>query len=138
MCIRDRWCWNRGACPTARPSPPLTCRPSFNPLNSKAMCKPLTEYLGVIRDYTRENVTFGGFVIAVFIYLDFREVVAVYKRQCRYTRESVEQARAFFQTCIKLAQDEHAPLKPSEKACRYCRAQSCLLYTSKTIAYGTA
>lgn len=43
---------------------------------------------------------------------------------CRYTRESVEQARAFFQTCIKLAQDEHAPLKPSEKACRYCRAQS--------------
>ena len=43
---------------------------------------------------------------------------------CRYTRGSVEQARAFFQTCIKLAQDEHAPLKPSEKACRYCRAQS--------------
>lgn len=43
---------------------------------------------------------------------------------CRYTRKGVEQARAFFQTCIKLAQDEHAPLKPSEKACRYCRAQS--------------
>lgn len=43
---------------------------------------------------------------------------------CRYTRESVEQARAFFQTCIKQAQDGHAPLKPSEKACRYCRAQS--------------
>ena len=39
------------------------------------MCKPLKEYLGVIRDYTREIVTFGGFVIAVFIYLDFREVV---------------------------------------------------------------
>lgn len=44
---------------------------------------------------------------------------------CRYTRESVEQARAFFRACIKQAQDEHAPLKPSEKACRYCRAQSC-------------
>lgn len=43
---------------------------------------------------------------------------------CRYTRESVEQARAFFQSCIKLAQDGHAPLKPSEKACWYCRAQS--------------
>lgn len=43
---------------------------------------------------------------------------------CRYTRESVEQARAFFSACIKLAQDEHAPLKPGEKACRYCRAQS--------------
>lgn len=43
---------------------------------------------------------------------------------CRYTRESVEQARAFFQACIEQAKDEHAPLKPSEKACRYCRAQS--------------
>jgi hypothetical protein len=43
---------------------------------------------------------------------------------CRYTRESVEQARAFFRACIEKAQDEHAPLKPSEKACRYCRAQS--------------
>lgn len=41
---------------------------------------------------------------------------------CRYTRESVEQA--FFRACIEQAQDEHAPLKPSEKACRYCRAQS--------------
>ena len=43
---------------------------------------------------------------------------------CRYPRESVEQARAFFRACIEQAQDEHAPLKPSEKACRYCRAQS--------------
>lgn len=43
---------------------------------------------------------------------------------CRYTRESVEQARAFFRACIEQAQNEHAPLKPSEKACRYCRAQS--------------
>jgi len=43
---------------------------------------------------------------------------------CRYTRESVEQARAFFRACIEQAQDEHAPLKPSEKACRYCRAKS--------------
>lgn len=36
----------------------------------------------------------------------------------------MEQARAFFRACIEKAQDEHAPLKPSEKACRYCRAQS--------------
>lgn len=43
---------------------------------------------------------------------------------CRYTRESVEQARVFFRACIEQARDEHAPLKPSEKACRYCRAQS--------------
>lgn len=43
---------------------------------------------------------------------------------CRYSRRSVEQAREFFRACIEQAQDEHAPLKPSEKACRYCRAQS--------------
>lgn len=43
---------------------------------------------------------------------------------CRYTRESVEQARAFFRACIEQAQSEHAPLKPDERACRYCRAQS--------------
>lgn len=43
---------------------------------------------------------------------------------CRYARESVEQARAFFRASIEKARDEHAPLKPSEKACRYCRAQS--------------
>lgn len=43
---------------------------------------------------------------------------------CRYTRESVEQARAFFRACIAMAQNVNAPLKPSEKACRYCRAQS--------------
>lgn len=43
---------------------------------------------------------------------------------CRYTHKSVEQAREFFRSCIEQAQDEHAPLKPSERACRYCRAQS--------------
>lgn len=43
---------------------------------------------------------------------------------CRYTRECVEKARGFFRACIELAQNVHAPLKPSQKACRYCRAQS--------------
>lgn len=49
-----------------------------------------------------------------------RKVPAV----CRYTRESVERARVFFRACIEKAQDEEAALRPSEKACRYCRAQS--------------
>lgn len=51
------------------------------------MCKPLKEYLGVIRDYTREIVTFGGFVIAVFIYLDFREVVKEQTTNAAHTAE---------------------------------------------------
>lgn len=52
------------------------------------MCKPLKEYLGVIRDYTREIVTFGGFVIAVFIYLDFREVVKEQATNAAHTARS--------------------------------------------------
>lgn len=51
------------------------------------MCKPLKEHLGVIRDYTREIVTFGGFVIAVFIYLDFREVVKEQTTNAAHTAE---------------------------------------------------
>lgn len=43
---------------------------------------------------------------------------------CRYTCEIVEQARVFFRVCIEAARNEHAPLKPDERACRYCRAQS--------------
>lgn len=43
---------------------------------------------------------------------------------CRYVHKSVDRARAFFRACIAQARNENAPLKPSEKACRYCRAQS--------------
>ena len=41
----------------------------------------------MIRDYTREIVTFGGFVIAVFIYLDFREVVKEQATNAAHTAE---------------------------------------------------
>ncbi len=39
------------------------------------MCKPFRDYLSLVRFYTREIVTFGGFVLACFVYLDFRELV---------------------------------------------------------------
>lgn len=38
------------------------------------MCKPIKDYLGVIKEYKAEIFTFLGFACAIFIYLDFREV----------------------------------------------------------------
>ena len=39
------------------------------------MCKPLKDYLAILRDYKDIIVMFGGTAACVFIYTDFREVV---------------------------------------------------------------
>ena len=36
------------------------------------MCKTAKDYLGVVREYTREVITFGGFGLAVLVYSDFK------------------------------------------------------------------
>lgn len=36
------------------------------------MCKPISDYLGLMRDYTREIITFGGFCLMCFVYGDFK------------------------------------------------------------------
>ncbi len=38
------------------------------------MCKPVKDWLGVLREYTKEVITFGGFILAIFVYLDFSEL----------------------------------------------------------------
>lgn len=38
------------------------------------MCKPFRDYLNLLRDYTREIVTFGGFCLMCFVYNDFRQL----------------------------------------------------------------
>lgn len=38
------------------------------------MCKPFRDYLNLLRDYTREIVTFGGFCLMCFVYSDFRQM----------------------------------------------------------------
>ncbi len=38
------------------------------------MCKPVKDYLNVLREYTREVITFGGFILCIFVYLDFRDL----------------------------------------------------------------
>lgn len=39
------------------------------------MCKPLKEYLGVLREYKDTVVMFLGIAACVFVYADFRTVV---------------------------------------------------------------
>lgn len=39
------------------------------------MCKPLKEYLGVLREYKDTIVMFLGIAACVFVYADFRTVV---------------------------------------------------------------
>lgn len=39
-----------------------------------AMCKPFRDYLSVMRDYTREIITFGGLCLMCFVYSDFRQL----------------------------------------------------------------
>ena len=39
------------------------------------MCKTAKDYLGVVREYTREVITFGGFGLAVLVYSDFKTMV---------------------------------------------------------------
>lgn len=38
------------------------------------MCKPFRDYLSLVRDYTREIVTFGGFCLMCYVYNDFRQL----------------------------------------------------------------
>lgn len=38
------------------------------------MCKPFRDYLNLLRDYTRELITFGGLCLMCFVYSDFRQL----------------------------------------------------------------
>ena len=39
------------------------------------MCKSVKDYMGVVREYTREVITFGGFALALLVYSDFKSMV---------------------------------------------------------------
>ncbi len=51
------------------------------------MCKPVKDWLGVLREYTKEVITFGGFILAIFVYLDFRELAHQMAAQSAQTNE---------------------------------------------------
>ncbi|MEG0143989.1 MAG: hypothetical protein RR250_01970 [Akkermansia sp.] len=51
------------------------------------MCKPLKEYLSVLRDYKDIIVMFGGAIACIFIYSDFKAVV---KQQAETSARTAE------------------------------------------------
>ncbi len=51
------------------------------------MCKPIRDYLSVLRDYTREIITFGGFCLMCFVYNDFRQLAQDQARTSAHTVE---------------------------------------------------
>ncbi len=55
------------------------------------MCKPIRDYLSVLRDYTREIITFGGFCLMCFVYGDFRQLA---QDQARTSAQTVDVLRS--------------------------------------------
>lgn len=55
------------------------------------MCKPFHDYLGLLREYTREVITFGGLCLMCFVYSDFRTMA---KEQSATAAQTVEVLRA--------------------------------------------
>ena len=55
------------------------------------MCKPIRDYLSLLRDYTREIITFGGFGLMCFVYSDFRQLA---QDQSATAAQTVEVLRA--------------------------------------------
>lgn len=58
------------------------------------MCKPFREYLELLREYSREVVTFGGIAAAVWIYSDFKTFLA-------------EQSRILSELSVRIEHIEH-------------------------------
>lgn len=51
------------------------------------MCKPIKEYLGVLRDYKDIILTFAGIIASIYIYTDFKTVVREQSESASKTAE---------------------------------------------------
>jgi len=66
------------------------------------MCKPFNDYFGLMREYTREIITFGGLILMCFIYSDFRQIA---KDQSTTAAQTVEILRSLDQRLYVLEQN---------------------------------
>lgn len=71
-------------------------------LYTRSMCKPFRDYLNLVREYTREIVTFGGLGLMCFVYSDFRQLA---HDQSSTAAQTVEVLRAMD---ARLSQLEHS------------------------------
>ena len=69
------------------------------------MCKPVSEYLGLMRLYTREIITFGGFCLMCFVYGDFK---ALAREQSATAAQTVDVLRSMDSRLMNI---EHASCK---------------------------
>ena len=76
-------------------------------LYKNGMCKPFRDYLSLLRDYTREIVTFGGFCLMCFVYNDFRQLACTQATTAAHTVDVLRSMDA------RLAHIEHATHAPN-------------------------
>lgn len=63
------------------------------------MCKPFRDYMNLVREYTREIITFIGIGLMCFVYTDFRELV---RQQADTAAHTVEVLRSMDSRLQKL------------------------------------
>ncbi len=85
----------------------LVSPPAFAYTNG--MCKPIRDYLSVLRDYTREIITFGGFCLMCFVYNDFRQLA---QDQARTSAHTVDVLRAMDARLAVIEHNATATLLP--------------------------
>ena len=65
------------------------------------MCKPFREYMMLVREYTREIVTFGGLAMTCFLYHDLRGLMQA------QTEASMEIARELRELNVRVMELEY-------------------------------
>lgn len=68
----------------------------------RCMCKPISDYLGLMRDYTREIITFGGLCLMCIVYGDFKTLA---QEQSATAAQTVDVLRAMDSRLMNIEHD---------------------------------
>ena len=77
------------------------------------MCKPFKDYLGLMREYTREVITFGGFALMCCVYNDFPQLA---QTQATTSAQTVEVLRAMDSRLSHLEMQQAKEVQPFRNA----------------------